>query len=76
MEIYQSYSKNIKNVPYFQVHRTVQKFKTHNTESLDKVQISRNGNTLVWSQNIKTMKHKTIRKKENTAPLTDVLFYK
>lgn len=74
MEIYQSYSKNTKNVPYFQVHTTVQKFKTHNTESLDKVQ-NRNGNTLVWSQNIKTMKHKTVGEK-NTAPLTDVLFFK
>ena len=65
MEIYQSYSKNTKNVPYFQVHRTVQKFKTHNTESLNKVQNSRNGNTLVWSQNVKkTMKHKAVRKRK------------
>ena len=30
MEIYKSYSKNTKNVPYFQVHTTVQKFKKIN----------------------------------------------
>ena len=64
MEIYQSYSKNTKNVPYFQVHRTVQKFKTHNTESLNKVQNSRNGNTLVWSQNVKKLWNIKLLEKE------------
>lgn len=64
MEIYQSYSKNTKNVPYFQVQRTVQKFKTHNTESLNKVQNSRNGNTLVWSQNVKKLWNIKLLEKE------------
>ena len=41
MEIYQSYSKNTKNVPYFQVHTTVQKFKKK------KINKTRWGNSLV-----------------------------
>ena len=41
---------------------TVQQFTTYNTQSLNKVQNGRNGNKLVWSQDLKTMKHKTVRK--------------
>lgn len=43
--------------------RTVQKSTTYNTESLNKVQNGRNGNKLVWSQDLKTMKPETTRKK-------------
>ena len=67
MEIYQSYSKNTKNVPYFQVHRTVQKFKTHNIESLDKVQNSRNDwSQNVWSQNVKKLWNIKLLEKKNS----------